>query len=450
MKLENFIGKTVLLFGKSRAFSSSEFLAQMKTHNIEVVSEYRDDISIFIEGRMMTPYEQIESEKLYEKSVGEFVSIDELEHILADTIDEDTLLMSLKLSHNKERVKSFIQNAMISDTLFLKLLKLYTWGGEDFFENDDNRDVTAALIRRFYKDIEQNHNVEYATLGLMHLVVQCRDSKLIEAIVSLEPLQKSLKSESRDSKFSIVTAIATHRYSSKSVIAMLIKNANPYVKTLIAMRENSDYNLQNRLFQDGDEDVLEALSYNATLDKRIVKSLFKENKYRKNLAKYIELDDEVFEIFFPQYTTELAQNESLTYELQKRLVALHTDSVRLALASNPHIEERFINELVSEGSMDVSFAIYENESTPQQTLEEAYDNRLNHFALAHNKNTPIKILKLLSESADSKVLEGLAKNESTPVDVLYQLQLDRRFERFVKENPTFSQHIKSENLGWLM
>ena len=449
MNLENLKGETVLLFGKSRAFSSSEFFTQMKTHTIEVATEYREGISIFVEGRMMTPYEQIESEKLYEKKIGEFISIDILENILAQTIDEDTLLMSLKLSHDKQRVKSFIQNSMISDTLFFKLLKLYSWNGEDFFENDDNRDVTASLIRRFYKDIEKNHNVEYATLGLMHLIVQCKDTKLIEAIVALEPLQKSLKNENKDSKFSIVTAIATHQYSSKSIISMLIKNANSYVKTLIAMREDCDYTLQNRLFNNGAKEVLEALSYNSLLDKRLVNFFFKENIYIKNLAKYLILDDELFELFFPEYAQELAENESLTYELQKKLVSLHTDNVRLALASNPNIQEKFVNELVSEGSMDVSFAIYKNENTPQQTLEEAYDNRLNHFALAHNKNTPVKILKLLSESADSKVLEGLAKNESTPIEVLYQLQLDRRFERYVKENPSFGKHIETENLGWL-
>jgi hypothetical protein len=45
--------------------------------------------------------------------------------------------------------------------------------------------------------------------------------------------------------------------------------------------------------------------------------------------------------------------------------------------------------------------------------------------------------------------ESLAQNENTPVEILYQLQLDSRYERYVKTNAAFGQHIQSENIGWL-
>ncbi len=450
MKLQDLKNKTILFFGKSRAFAADEFNSQLKHHNISVVKEYEENLLYAVDGSMMNPYEQNASEALYEKGGVTFISIDELERELVKEIDEDTLLMSLKLSHDKERLKSFIQNGMISDELFLKLLKLYSWSGEDFFENDNNRDITAALIRRFYENIERNHNVEYATLGLMHLIAQCKNEKLIEVIFSLEPIQKSLSFEIKDSKFNILRAIATHSYTPKSVIKTLIKKSNTYIKVLIAMRSNCDVNMQQRLFEDGDDEVLEALSYNTMLDKKIAKVLIRKEKYIKNIAKYIELDEEIFIQLLESCSVELAKNESLTYLFQERLISLHSDKVRVSLASNTNLDEKFINELVSEGSEDVGFAIYENLTTPQQTLEEAYDDRANHFALAHNKNTPKKILTLLSESDNAKVLEGLAKNESTPIDVLYQLQLDSRFERFVKENTAFGKHIQSENIGWLV
>ncbi len=450
MNLIDIQNKTILLFGKSRAFSSEEFDSQLKFHNIFLTKEYSSEVSYIVEGRMMTPYEQIASENIYENGERNFITIDKLEKILAQAIDEDTLLMSLKLSHDKERLKSFIQNDMISDTLFFRLLRMYSWNGEDFFENDDNRDVTAGIIRRFYTNIEQNHNVEYATLGLMHLIVQCKDEKLIDEIALLEPLQNSFKNELKDSKFSIVTAIATHEYSSKAVIKMLVKKANSYVKTLIAMRLNCDENMQNRLYKDGNEDVLEALSYNEHLNKELIIEFAKTPKYAKNIAKYIKLDKEIFKLLIDNYAPQLAQNESLNYDLQKELISLHDKNVQLSLASNINIDEKFINELVSEGSIDINFAIYENETTPQPTLEDAYNDKANHFSLAHNKNTPLKILTLLAESDNPKVLEGLAKNESTPIDVLYQLQLDSRFERYVKENASFGKHIQTENIGWLV
>lgn len=68
--------------------------------------------------------------------------------------------------------------------------------------------------------------------------------------------------------------------------------------------------------------------------------------------------------------------------------------------------------------------------------------------MANNENTPEDILQKLSQSEDTAILLGLAKNPSTPIDVLYQLQLDSRFERSVKENPTFGRHIQTENIGW--
>jgi len=121
MNLEDLKNKTILLFGKPRAFSPQEFDAQMKQHKISVVDELNDDVVISIDGRMMTPFEQNASDELYESQKVSSVSIDELEKKLAKEIDKDTLLMSLKLSHDKERLKSFIQNSMISDELFLNL-----------------------------------------------------------------------------------------------------------------------------------------------------------------------------------------------------------------------------------------------------------------------------------------------------------------------------------------
>ena len=448
MNLDELKNKSILLFGKSRAFSSDEFEDQMRFHGISIVKQYGGDVVLAVEGKMMTPYEQIASDELYESKKAESISIDVLEKELARHIDEDTLLMSLKLSHDKDRLKSFLQNPTISDELFLRLLPIYSWGGDDFFENDNNRDITAALISRFYKNIERNHNVQYATSGLMHLIVQCKDEKLIESISLLEPLQKSLSGNAKDAKNNIVTAIATHFLTPSSVLKMLIKKSNSYVKTLIAMRDDCDEAMQNILYKDSDEDVLLALTHNISLERKIAEEMFENEIYAKNIAKHITLDNELFDLLITNYRVELAKNESISHNMQERLVSYHEENIQLALASNLHIDEETINALISEGSEDVSFAVYANSSTPKESLEEAYENKLNHFALSNNENTPKEILARLANSEDEKVLRGLAKNVSTPIDVLYQLQLDSRFERLVKENSAFGEHIKSENIGW--
>jgi hypothetical protein len=242
-----------------------EFASQMKFHKVSVVSSYSDDVALVVEGKMMTPYEQNASGALYEEygSALEFVGIDVFEREVARYIDANTLLMSLKLSRNKERLKSFLQNSMIEDTLFFKLLKMYAWGGEDFFENDDNRDVSAAIILRFYKDIERNHNVQYATSGFIHLLAQTDNKELIRAILELEPLQK-------------------------------INSANTKIKTLIAMRHDCDEAMQMALYTSDEPSVLEALCKNENLSKTLLEKLLKEPEFAPLLARYAKLDDAMF------------------------------------------------------------------------------------------------------------------------------------------------------------
>ena len=135
--------------------------------------------------------------------------------------------------------------------------------------------------------------------------------------------------------------------------------------------------------------------------------------------------------------------------MQERLLGLHRNDVMTSLASNSELDNKVVNKLLDEESTDVNSALYGNPATPQKDLEDAYKNISNHVYLAYNKNTPKHILTLLAKASDIKVLHGIAQNESTPVEVLYQLQLDARLARAVKENPIFGQHIQTENLGWL-
>lgn len=449
MNLHELQNKTILLFGKSRAFSYDEFNAQLKYHKINITKEYSEDVVLVVDGKMMTPYEQNDSDKLYEEKVdATFVAIDVLEKELAKHIDADTLMMSLKLSHDKDRLKDFLTNSMIDDELFLRLLKMYKWNGDNFFDNDDNRDVSAAFIVRFYENIERNHNVQYAALGLMHLATQTKSKKLIEAISYLEPIQQTMHLDTNVANYKIISAIATNYTTSRDVLNMLIKNANSYIRTLIAMRKDCDEEMQLNLVKSNDEDVLKALSYNSVLSKSVVKKLLIDEVLAKNMAKNHRLDNELFEIFSKNYPNEVAKNEFISVEMQKKLLSDNRKDVMMSLARNEYIDKNVVVDLLDEDSEDLKLALYENTATPQDDLIKAYNSVLNHFSLANNENTPKYILELLAQSGDIKVLKSLAKNLSTPIETLYQLQLDSRLERTVKENPNFGKHIMIENIGW--
>lgn len=119
MNYEALSGKSVLLLGKTRALNCDEFDTLLKLHKITRVESYSEDIALILEGRMMNPYEQGESARLYETKSTPIVELSNVEEWLCRSIEPNRLLMSLKLSRNQERLVDFLQNPYITDELFL-------------------------------------------------------------------------------------------------------------------------------------------------------------------------------------------------------------------------------------------------------------------------------------------------------------------------------------------
>ena len=414
MNLQSLENKTILMLGKSRAFSEDEFASQLKFHKIKVVKELEDSLSFVLEGRMMTPYEQNLSDELYEKKAYNFMNIDSFEKLLAEEIDNDTLLMSLKLSNDKARLKSFLQNNCIDDALFFKLLKMYSFEGEDFFENDDNRDISAALIGRFYENIERNHNVQFATTGIYHLIVQTKNEQLLEAIAQLSPVKKHPK---------IIAALVLHEKTPKSVLKMFLKQ--------------------------GDSAVKKAMAYNANVDKTIAYELSKDENLAAIVAQNIILDEALFE-HLHAYESFLAANTSLNEKMQNSLLERGNDEINMILAANTSLHVNSIEALLVLENDMINIAVYKNSAVNETSLRNAYKTGKYDLSLSINSATPKDILEKLFQKSDEAILYNLAKNENTPVEILYQLQLDSRFERAVKTNEAFGKYIQSQNIGWLV
>jgi len=414
MNLDTFKNQKIVLLGKSRAFSAEEFCGQLDVHKITLLNEVDEDVVWLIEGRMMTPYEQNEVERLYEKGGYRFIDIDIFEKMLAQEIQENILLMALKLSGDKQRLKAFLQNRYIQDGLFFKLLSMYKYNGEDFFENDDNRDVTAALISRFYTNIERNHNVQYATTGLFHLVEQTTNPELLEAIASLEPVK-----------------------------------LHPKLLAHIAMKEATPKKVLKKLLVDGEAAVLEAMAYNSALDSALIISLLeKGEEFGPIIAQNISLNEEKYTLL-ENYSVDLALNETLTLSMQKQLFALGDTQVNLALAHNPNLSLELAKKLLTCKDENITKALYSSVSE-ENFLVKGFAHKVHHPSLAKNPATPRELLEQLYAMGEEMILQSLASNSNTPVEILYQLQLDARFERYVKTNEAFGKHIQSQNIGWLL
>ena len=442
--LEN---KNIMLFGKSRALSADEFAMQLRNHNIRIVDDESADVALIVEGRLVNPIEQDRLEHLYEERVAPMIEIADLEKWLCASIDADKLLMSLKLSGDRQRLMGYLQNPYISNDLFLRLLKLYNWEGLGFFESDDNRDITAALISRFYENIERNHNVQYANMGIMHLLHQSSDAELTETIALLAPLQNALKEGCENSTQKILNAIALHPATSAKVLKQWLRKGSDAVQMLIAMRHDLDLQLQQYLLNLNKAVINEALSLNTSIEQEIAQILLP--MFPENIAKHIALDDALYSHLVEEYAVELAQNPTLTLAMQKEMLGEEED-VLVALAGNAKIDATVFKALLESEKVDVLRRLIANPQMQPETLKALFEKDAERFGadIAANAKTDVTILNKLAESQDVKVLLALAKNPSTPVGLLYQFQLDRRLERAVKENPSFGKHIQRDNIGW--
>lgn len=413
MNYEEYAGKSVLLLGKTRSLNGVEFETLLKLHAMNAVKSFDDTVALIIEGKMMNPLELQESTRLYESHTVPIVDIGAIEKWLCGSIEPNRLLMSLKLSRDQDRLVDFLQNPYISDELFFKLLKLYDWQGEGLFDNDENRNVTAAIIGRFYQDLERNHNVQYAMSGLAHLVEKYGTCELITAISELSPIAKELKNPNESSLKGVLDAMALHSATSESLLRVLLKER----AYLLAHRE--PLALEQELLALRDETIGRSLAQNSTLSSSGADLL--EQKYPELIASFYPLDEVRFERLTGN-AVALALNNTLTASMQERLMEMKDEAVFSALAQNTVLSLEHLETLFS----------------------------LNRYAveLASNTSLASQHLEALYQTAEPEILKALASNTSTPVEILYQLSLDQRTERAVKTNPAFGKHIQTYNLGW--
>lgn len=414
MNYEELSGKSVLLLGKTRSLNMQEFETLLKLHGIALATRYENTVAVVVEGRLMNPLEQEESGRLYAIEAAPIVDIGSLEKWLCGSIEPNRLLMSLKLSNDQERLVDFIQNPYIGDSLFFKLLKLYDWQNEGFFDNDSNRDVTASIIGRFYQDLERNHNVQYAMSGLAHLIERYGTGELIEAISELSPIQKELKNPGDRSLFGVLDAMAIHPQTNERILRVLMQERSEILAQRVPL------SLEKELLALNDPSINALLASNESLSQEAAFHL--EAGYSETIAAHVRLDDERFDRLMMTHSSALASNRSLTSAMQQRLSESDDTAVLKALCMNPSVDERFLTALCERGGFEAE--------------------------LASNPSLPLLFLEKLFEKGESTIVSALAANPSTPVAILYQLSLDQRYERSVKTNPAYGKHIQIYNIGW--
>ena len=431
------------MLGRSRAFDMSEFEKQMNNHKITCMSalEYKkvmdDEIVAIIEGGLMNPLEQDLLEDLYFKKEKPIIRIELIERELGSYIDDKKLLMSLKLSKDSERLRSFLKNPLIGDSLFLKLLKLYDFKSEGFFDTDENRDVTTSLIERFYDNLEQNHNIQYISLGMIQLINKSSNCELINTLASLPIVTKALRNSDDELLELITQSLAQHHCLNEERRMKFAKSGSAELGIILASREDLDADLERELLMSEYDEVKIALASNEKLSLDGVDLLVAS--YENEIILHVKLTDELFRKFQKINMVLLAQNPTLTESMSATLLSFQESNINAALATNRTISSALAQKMVDTNDAEVLQNLAQNSAVPTEILEELYANENLHVNLAHNINLNEPMIKQLAKSSNIDVLSALAQNSATPLEILYEFLLDMRLENLVRQNPALNE-----------
>ena len=446
MNIETFHGKKLLLFGKPRSLTPEEFERLLATADIESADAYGPDVAAVVEGRLVNPLEQDELDRLYAQEGVVPLDINTFEKALCSQIKPDRILMSLKLAGDRERLRAFLQNPHIDDSFFLKLLGMYDWRNEGFFDTDENRDVTAALIGRFYENPERNHNVQYSTMGLMHLLRQNRHPELIRTVATLAPLRRAVTTRDRQLR-AILETLAVHPAVDETALKHFIRQGDDALRSFVALRPGLPAGLQHELAALHCTAINNALASNPDLDPVLADTFFAVPILAATMFAHIRMDDARFGQGMASYPLAVASNLSLTEAMQRSLAQNGSEETLAALAANPALKIADVLEPLKHKA--VLQALAGNPAVHPHMLKGLAMNTFCRPALAGNPSSPPELLEGLYADGDAEVFSALATNPATPLAILQQLQLDSRFERAVRGNEAFGQYVQRENIGWL-
>ena len=457
MKIEKLFeenrGKSILFLGRIKNFSVEEiqlFLDQFEMKYSEVDD---NNIACMIESSMMTPIEEDSAYELYKGGLASF-KLSEFEKFYALKIKPNSLLMSLKLSNDQERLKRLLKNESFDDELFLKLFKLYDWQGEGVYDNDDNRDMTISFVKRFYRpDSFMDPAIIYSPVTLSSVITNSKNSHLLDVILSMPNYGfLSTKNEQRRAN-NLRELVACNRYISMESVKKLLSFRDADIDYFLASNVSLHILMQEEIYQRADDDMKMMLSQNSSLSEALFDKLLDESEVvvQNLLAFGIVTLERLEKIIVKNFSDELfsilGENGSIEDSIPQ-LIGLDIELLDMRLSANYVVKESFLDEIYKKRGDNVIVPLCSNPNLSLVLIKDFFkklDAEINRI-LAANPSTPKEILVELFEREDREINKALASNESLDLYYLQQLQLDSSLLNILSKNRAFTKNILN-NLG---
>ena len=432
-------GKSFLFLGREGLFTHEEIQRFLKKHGITMSKYLEDTVVATIEPLNLNPVEEDISNDAYAKKIPSF-SLNAFEKVLSKGINDDELLMAIKLSNDQERVFRLLGNPNLSEALFVKLLMMYTWHDNEE-DNREDRDTIMYTLKR-YIDIKPNESdLHYSYLTLRRLATEATNPRLLQALISFPNFDFLIRGKE---KVTLRETIARNTYIDQEVITKLVSLRDPKIDIALAANTASEQALLQTLLAKDNAIIHEALASNTNIDDSIFIALLQKEAIIVQLLLWFQPIDTArlalvdTQGLAPDLFATIGTNEQLEHTVIETLIDRDNPILISHLAGNNTLNHTQLEKIYAKGIQD-SFqflAINPASSVPMlEMLYLHYDEEEIHLALAANRRTPEHILRELFERNSFEIHRCLASNASIPLDILDILKIDTRLQNELAKNP---------------
>ncbi len=458
MNIEDIIannqGRTVLFLGRIANFTEEELTNFLESQGMKYANKYTgQEVVLTVLSTIMTPLEDDISYVLYNAKVPE-ARLEEFEVYYTKHIKPNTLMMSLKLSNDQERLKRQLKNESFSDEVYLKLFKMYDWGGDGVYDNNDNRDVTITFVKRFYNPNGfRDPAMVYSPITLSNIARDANTPEIINAMLSMpnHEIKKSRKEDIRPKNLREILALNEH--ISAEDIRYLLSFNNERINTFLASNSAITLKEQEYILATANEDTKLMLTQNDSLDNKIFKKLLVDNEsVVKSLLTFQIITKDRLEAILKANLTEevlahLGENHSIEEVLEDLLFI--NKSLDYKLAFNREVKSDLLEKLYKRYGYEFIVPLSSNPNLSEESLKEFYElnNKEVIFNIASNPTTPKEILKELCEKNEHELNRALAINPSVELFYLEVFALDSELIQLMRKNETYLASVNSAHVG---
>jgi hypothetical protein len=440
-------GKKFLFLGREGMFTNDEITRFLKKCDITMTKYLEENVVATIEPNSLNPVEEDISNDAYDAKIPSF-SLEEFEKLLSDGINDDEILMGIKLANDQDRIFRLLGNSNIKEDLFVKLLAMYEWN-DDEEDNRNDRDTIMYTLKR-YIDIKPNEaDLLYSYLTLRRLATEATNPRLLSALIGFQNFEFLIRGKE---KVTLRETIARNDYLDAELISKLVSLRDNRVDVALACNQCVDLPLLKTLLAKNKEKIDEALATNQNIDDLLFDTLLSKTEKTVQLLLWSQPINTERLALIDAHSLDAAlfatvgANERLESDVADMLIDRDNEALLCHLSANDTLSQTQLEKIYAKNIISTFEHLAINPATPVEMLEMMYEKYTAQeivVALAHNKSTPERILRELFARDEFEIYQSLASNASVPLELLDILKVDTRLQNELAENEIFVKEYET-------